>query len=101
MQGRAQCIRFSQRLAFSKSSHIRTYFSDSQAAMILTLNILRLISRYKGSYSKDSLHRPFQESSLRTFDPVLCFGKATMGLKTKAPFTRDRIQMDPYPKCNG
>ena len=47
--------------------------------MVLTSMVLRLISKYRGSYLKGAVRSPL-ESLIKMFSPIICFGSVLMDL---------------------
>ena len=64
---------------YSKSPHIRTYFSRARLKLVLISKVLTLISRYRGSYLKDTSCSQL-ESLTKMFSPIICFGSVLMDL---------------------
>ena len=66
-------------LLYSKSLRIRTYFLRARMKLVLNLKVLRLISRYRGSYLKGASCSPL-ESIKKMSSPVICFGSVLLAL---------------------
>ena len=67
---------------FSEMSFLKAglyCISRARLKLVLISKVLRLISRYKGSYLKDALCSPL-ESLTKMFSPIICFGSVLIGL---------------------
>ena len=64
---------------YSKSRRMRTYLFESQDEIGLISKVLRLISRYGGSYLRGESCSPL-ESLTKISSPIFCFGSILMDL---------------------